>query len=404
MDRLENGIQHYAWGSRSALASLRGEPPSEAPEAELWMGAHPQLPSHVTRAGRRRTLRDWIAEAPVAELGARVAQDFGELPFLLKVLAAEEPLSLQAHPSMAQAKAGFARENAAGIPLDAPHRSYRDAHHKPELLCALTPMDALCGFRAPEPTHALFRALGAPAALQEKLACGDLRGAFQDLLARDRSDRATLVTHMVAACHAPPAAFHGECAWAIRLAEKYPGDIGVVSSLMLNLMRLEPGQALYLDAGNLHAYLHGVGVEIMASSDNVLRGGLTTKHMDEAELLSVLDFAPMVAAPVATVDATPVERIFLTPAREFSLSRLEVPITPTRTAVTGPEIWLAAQGSAALTSATGTVALAQGESVFVSPRDAFVEVGAAASREGPRTAVLYRARTGSGSKDPQPLP
>lgn len=392
MDRLENGIQRYAWGSREAIATLQGRPASAEPEAELWMGAHPQLPSHVTRGPVRRSLRDWIAEAPSRELGPAAATAFGELPFLLKVLAAEEPLSLQAHPSAAQAAAGFAREDAEGIPRDAPHRSYRDARHKPELLCALTPMDALCGFRAPGDTARLFRGLGAPQKLVALLEAGDLRAVLGDLLARDVDARGTLVAQMVAACAAPPSGFEAECRWAVRLAEKYPGDVGVVSALLLNLLTLAPGEALFLDAGNLHAYLHGVGVELMAASDNVLRGGLTQKHMDERELLSVLDFSPIEARPVPVLQTSADERTYRTPAREFCLSRLDVAGTETRRTLDGPEIWLATQGAAHLESAHGTLELRQGESVFLSPDDAFVSARSARDSG----AVLFRARVAPG--------
>ena len=391
MDRLENGIQRYAWGSRKAIATLQGRPAAGEPEAELWMGAHPQLPSHVTRGDVRRSLRDWIADAPARELGPSVAAAFGELPFLLKVLAAEEPLSLQAHPSAAQAAAGFAREDAEGIPRDAPQRSYRDPRHKPELLCALTPMDALCGFRAPGETARLFRGLGAPAHLVALLDAGDLRSVLGDLLARDRGARETLVSRMVAACATPPEGFERECAWAVRLAAKYPGDVGVVSALLLNLLRLAPGEALYLDAGNLHAYLHGVGVELMAASDNVLRGGLTQKHMDERELLSVLDFSPIEARPVPVLQGSPEEHTYQTPAREFCLSRLDVGRDEVRRPLEGPEIWLATQGAVTLRSAGGELVIPQGESVFFSPNDGSVTAHAAQAGG----ATLYRARVAS---------
>jgi mannose-6-phosphate isomerase len=168
-----------------------------------------------------------------------------------------------------------------------------------------------------------------------------------DLLARDRGARETLVSQIVAACAAPPEGFERECAWAVRLAAKYPGDVGVVSALLLNLLHLAPGEALYLDAGNLHAYLHGVGVELMAASDNVLRGGLTQKHMDERELLSVLDFSAIEARPVPVLQSSPEERTYETPAREFCLSRLEVGGDEVRRPLDGPEIWLATRHSGA---------------------------------------------------------
>lgn len=329
MDLLENVVQPYAWGSRTAIAELRGlSSPSPTPEAELWMGAHPGAPSISVRGEERLTLGDRIARAPEAELGPRVVSSFGaELPFLLKILAAEQPLSLQAHPSLAQAARGFDAEEAAGVPRSAAHRNYKDRNHKPELICALTPFDALCGFRAVDDTLAMFLELGTLGALCERLQSG-LREAFAWLMGLPRDACRALVEATLAACARPGSPrFAREREWALRLGETYPGDVGVIGAMLLNLVRLQPGEAIYLPAGNLHAYLHGVGVEIMASSDNVLRGGLTPKHVDVPELLTVLEFR---AGPVDKVlperegpsaEASVYEH-WRTPAREFALSRV----------------------------------------------------------------------------------
>jgi mannose-6-phosphate isomerase len=217
------------------------------------------------------------------------------------VLAAEAPLSLQAHPSPEQAVEGFNADEAAGIPLDSPLRNYKDKSHKPELLCALTEFWALCGFRAPPETLALLTELELPqlGPLKAQLAHGTpriaLKSAFSSLMLGPADERRELSLRVAEACQRRKASsrFSAELGWATRLSELYPGDAGVVSALLLNLVRLAPGQAVYLPAGNLHAYLGGMGVEVMASSDNVLRGGLTPKHVNVTELLRVLDFRPL---------------------------------------------------------------------------------------------------------------
>jgi mannose-6-phosphate isomerase len=383
MDLLDNVIQPYAWGSRTALAELLGQPsPSASPQAELWMGAHPAAPSRVRREGGATSLLEVLRAAPGRELGGALVERFGEgLPFLLKVLAADTPLSLQAHPSLAQARAGYAREDAAGVPLSAPHRNYKDANHKPELLCALTPFDALCGFRRAEDTLALFARLAVPAldALAAPLRArpdGDgMRALFERLMTLPREEREGLVSRVAAACRegaGKGGPFAAELGWAVRLAALYPGDAGVVGALLLNLLHLSPGEAIYLPAGNLHAYLQGVGVEVMANSDNVLRGGCTPKHVDVPELLSVLDFRLGPVTPLRPEAGADGEAVYVTPAPEFRLSRLAPAaggpaLQPARR---GPELLLCTGGRVRLTPAGGApLELARGASAFVSAAD-----------------------------------
>jgi mannose-6-phosphate isomerase len=320
--RLENQIQPYAWGSLTAIPALVGVPPTGQPQAELWIGAHPLAPSRLGG----RPLDAVIAEQPAALLGPTSVARFGpRLPFLLKVLAAAQPLSLQAHPSREQARAGFARENAAGVPLTAAHRTYKDDNHKPELLCALTPFRALCGFRAVEATRTLLRALEVPrlGPLLSTLDAHGPEGLFREVMTLPHADATALVGEVATACARRPArGFEAECANAAALANAWPGDLGVLGALLLNLVQLEPGDALALGAGNLHAYLEGTGVELMANSDNVLRGGLTPKHVDVPELLRVLDFSsgpPPLVRPVGAPEA-----VYTTPFPDFRLSRLDV--------------------------------------------------------------------------------
>ncbi|HEX5747365.1 MAG TPA: mannose-6-phosphate isomerase, class I [Archangium sp.] len=398
MDLLDNVIQPYAWGSRTAIAELLGQPsPSAACQAELWMGAHPGAPSRVNRPTGGVTLLEAIRSSPERELGEQVTRRFGaELPFLLKVLAAETPLSLQTHPSLVQAREGFARENALGVPVGAPHRNYKDANHKPELICALTPFDALCGFRSADETLALFDSLGV-AALEPLLAplraSPDAKGVarmFEALMTLPREQRWPLVDAVVSACAAHEGKggrFAEELRWALRLGELYAGDPGVIGALMLNLVRLRPGEAIYLSAGNLHAYLRGVGVEIMANSDNVLRGGCTPKHVDVPELLRVLDFrcGPIGLVPAATTDG--VEFVYPTPTDEFRLSRFQLrPGVSAQPRRRGPEILLCTEGSARLSAGGQTLALPRGASVFVSAAEG------AYTLEG--EGVVYRATSG----------
>jgi mannose-6-phosphate isomerase len=348
------------------------------------MGAHPLAPSRIAAGNEERSLLDLIAAEPEPVLGRRLLSRFGpRLPFLLKVLAAETPLSLQAHPNLEQARAGYAAEEAQGVPLDAPERNYKDPNHKPELLCALDTFHALVGFRAVPDTLRLF----APLAL-ERLApllelleaqpdAGGLRRFFEAVMTSPAEVRSELAAATSSACRAQlqqkPGEFAAEYGWANRIGGLYPGDVGIVIALCLNLLTLAPGQAVYLPAGNLHAYLQGTGVEIMASSDNVLRGGLTPKHVDVTELLRVLDFG---AGPIEPLDAESVggERVFRTPAPEFRLSYfdLEGSLRPQRS--DGPEILLVTRGSASLRAGDLRLDLPQGGSALIRASDPAYEL------------------------------
>ncbi len=347
---LENPIQNYAWGSRTELSKLLGRQPATQPEAELWIGAHPKAPSSLSDG---RSLLEAIRTDPEGLLGAEVQRRFGDrLPFLLKVLAVDSPLSLQAHPNREQARQGFAREQAAGIPLDAAERTYKDDNHKPELLCALTPFEVLCGFRPAEDAVRLFETLGlGQSAIARQLrhpGPEPLRAAFSELMGMGSAAKAELLGSVVAGCAralTTPSAFSASLSWALSLAERYPGDVGAVASLLLNHLTLAPLQAIYLEAGRLHAYLRGTGVEIMANSDNVLRGGLTPKFVDVPELLRVLHFDSPAMQPVTALGGTPGEHIYQTPAAEFQLACLD--IAPERSfdhRVGGPELLLCVDG------------------------------------------------------------
>ena len=299
MEHLEGALRPYPWGSHTLIAQLRGEPsPSPQPQAELWFGAHPAAPATVNGQG----LDEAIAADPAAALGKRVTEAHGgQLPFLVKLLAAAAPLSIQAHPSLEQAQEGFARENTEGIALNSPNRNYKDPNHKPELIVALTEFRALAGFRPVPDTAAFFAELGSAeldryATLLPTDGEGDLRALFTTLISLPHQPRVELIESVQRAA-VELAQKRTAPEWMVEAAEvylelnqAYPGDVGVLAALLLNVLTLAPGEAAFLRAGQLHAYLSGLGVEVMANSDNVLRGGLTTKHVDVPELVKVLDF------------------------------------------------------------------------------------------------------------------
>src|SRR5688572_26495314 len=388
MWQLMNPVRHYPWGSRTVIPDLLGElSPADKPYAELWMGAHPDAPSVLSTG---ISLDKAVAEDPELLLGAAVRERFGDrLPFLMKVLAAEQPLSLQAHPTNVQAQAGFAAEEAAGVPHDDPTRTFKDPCHKPELLLALTPFEALCGFRPVEESLHCLAKLQVPELKPTiaALARGGLRAAIPQLIALSPEHRGVLVDAVAAAgsrfvaAHDPE--FINTYRWAASLAETYPGDPGVVISLMCNHLKLAPGEAVFLPAGNLHAYLCGAGVEVMASSDNVLRGGLTHKHVDLAALIEVLDFTDG-RVPVIHPVLGPGGLRYPVPVEDFDLTRVQLDDRTGTLTTPGPQVLLCTEGRAVLAAADGELVLEKG-------RSAFVPAGEPVTARGP--ALLYRSTT-----------
>jgi mannose-6-phosphate isomerase len=354
MQMLNSVIQPYAWGSHTILAELGGRPaPTAQPEAELWLGAHPSAPA-VLPDGRR--LDEAITRAPEALLGEQSVRRFGpRLPYLLKVLAAERPLSLQAHPDLATARAAY----TAG------HPSYADANHKPELLVAISPFHALCGFRPVQQSAARFAGLQIAELkpVVQALADGDLRAAVETLLTWPENNRAGLV-----AAVADRAGDQSQYAVSALLARHYPADMGVVVALLLNEVLLQPGEAIWMPAGNLHAYLRGAGVEIMASSDNVLRGGLTSKRVDVPELLRVLRFEPLlnpILRPVTVSQTGPGSMTtWPVPVDDFALLRLTVDGETMQLDPAGPRTLLCLRGQATVADDEGTVELERGRAAF----------------------------------------
>lgn len=379
-------MRTYAWGSHTAIADFTGRPsPTAHPEAELWLGAHPGDPAHLD--GENRSLLDVIESDPDGQLGTTTRERFGDtLPFLAKVLAADEPLSLQAHPSAQQALEGFARENRMGIPVSGPTRNYRDASHKPELIVALGAFEALAGFRPVEQSIALLRALPVEGLdpfvnlLTGQPDADGLRALFTTWITLPQADLDELVPAVldgaVTYLRSGATEFAPEARTALELGERYPADAGVLAAMLLNRLSLAPGEGIYLPAGNLHAYLHGVGFEVMANSDNVLRGGLTPKHVDVPELLRVLDFTPtsdLVIRPEVTDDGF--EMVYATPAPEFAVSVLNLDgqflghevDAPARH--DGPQVLLCTEGSAEVRAKTGVLTLKRGAAAWVSADD-----------------------------------
>lgn len=379
MDVLHNPVRRYAWGSHTQIPELLGVPPDGGPQAELWLGAHPSAPSRVTRDGRSRTLDAVVSADPERELGAAVTGAFGDrLPYLFKVLAVAAPLSLQAHPSCAQAEAGYAAEERRGVSLGAAERNYPDPHHKPELVVALTRFEALVGFRPAEQTLDLLADLRCPAlawvaeALRARADAAGLRQVLTRLLTLPEPLRGPLVDEIAAACARRIAAgtpYAAELATVDRLAAAYPGDVGVAAALLLNPVVLEPGEALHIPAGVLHAYQHGMAIEVMPSSDNVLRGGLTSKHVDVPELLRALDSAtcgPSRVLPQPGVDG---ETHYPTPVEEFTLSRIEPAGTEVAVTSSGPQVLLATQGSLRVRTERADLPLRRGGSLYLPAAD-----------------------------------
>jgi mannose-6-phosphate isomerase len=367
-------VRSYPWGSRTAIPQFLGQPVDGAPQAEIWWGAHPAAPSHVDR----QPLTELIAADPDGVVGAEAVEAFGpRLPYLLKVLAAEQPLSLQAHPSRTQAEAGFARQEAAGIHRDDPQRVFADDWPKPEMMVALGEVDALCGFREPAETYALFAQLGVEEAtrlvapLQSEGSDG-LRTVFAQLLRLGEPEHA-LVGQVVAAAAEVTAADDALAAFARTATELdsfFPGDPGVLAALLLNRLRLAPGEALFLPAGNLHAYLRGFGVEIMANSDNTVRGGLTTKHIAVGELLDLLEFAPGRPPLVEVTTESPGVHRYLTPAPEFTLWRLEPPEDDCPVPGKGcGRVVLVTDGEINLEAEDEVLTLTRGQAAFALPGD-----------------------------------
>ncbi len=345
-------IQHYAWGSTSSIPQITGHANAEnTPWAEMWIGAHPKASSSLHSGQSLAAFLQERGDSP--------------LPFLFKILAAENALSIQCHPDKGQAEAGFAKEERAWIAIDAKNRNYRDRNHKPELIVALSEFWALKGFRKSEDIVALFGRAGVSAAgkLLQELHSSGLERFFTGLLALDDATRTSLLGELAAGLsNLPP----DEARWTRELLSLYPGDIGACAALFLELVRLQPGDALFLGPGELHAYLSGTGLELMASSDNVLRGGLTPKHVDPSELSAVLAFQSL-PLEVLRPQQGPAQGLqyYRTPAPDFRLQFADLlPGESIKISPQSDQLLLCIGGSSQITTGGRTVSLSPGQAAF----------------------------------------
>ena len=385
--KLRNTVKNYEWGSPEWIPTLLGEKNlSRVPWAELWMGVNPSGPSRIILPPLKSAAGDGeILLSDFIDREARTAPEDitqgAKLPYLFKVLAAAMPLSIQAHPNREQARQGYERENREGIPLDAPDRSYKDPNHKPEIICALSPFAALCGFRNAGQIKNLIGALCgySQGTLKDSLenlfnALGNEENPYRSFLAALFSLETETLVALGAFIKSRRALFERDFPdyrdeWELcsYLAGLYPGDPGVLAPLYLNIIELAPGEAIYLPAGIFHAYIHGMGMELMADSDNVLRGGLTPKHIDTPELFSVLifsEFKPeILRAPVPALSWFS----YPTPAEEFRLSVIRGTGGVLSWSEPGPSIIILTEGSAVVseTETGDELALIKGESIFI---------------------------------------
>ncbi|RKQ38896.1 mannose-6-phosphate isomerase [Enterobacter sp. R1(2018)] len=372
MQKLINSVQNYAWGSKTALTDLYGvQNPQNLPMAELWMGAHPKSSSKVLVDGQPRALREVIDADQNAALGEAVARRFGELPFLFKVLCADQPLSIQVHPNKEASEIGFAKENAAGIPLDAAERNYKDPNHKPELVFALTPFLAMNAFREFSEIVSLLQpvagAHGAIAHFLQEPGAERLAQLFASLLNMQGEEKSRALAILKAALNGQ----QGEPWETIRvISECYPDDSGLFSPLLLNVVKLQPGEAMFLFAETPHAYLKGVALEVMANSDNVLRAGLTPKYIDIPELVANVRFEPKPAGELLTQpQQNGSELDFPIPVADFAFSLHDLNATPAELAQDSAAIIFCVEGETVLSKGEQQLVLKPGESAFIAANE-----------------------------------
>ena len=395
--KLQNTVKNYDWGSPEWIPALVGQKNlSRVPWAELWMGVNPLAPSRVVLQEENESGEAGYGEAPLlsalidqekeAFLGPDAGRIYGTLPFLFKVLAAAKPLSIQVHPNREQAEEGFDRENQAGIPLNAPNRNYRNPNHKPEIICAIEPFAALCGFRKAAEIAFLTEIISQGSE-------GALKAGFETLISALKEENKNpheaflsglfslgtearqalgpFIKAQVPLLESDFPEYLDEWKLCSYLAGLYPGDIGIIAPLYLNIIELEPGEAMYLPAGVFHSYIHGMGMELMADSDNVLRGGLTPKYTDPAELLNIINFSEYTPEILRVPSPAPSWFSYPTPAEEFTLSVMHGQGNSISYPETGPSIVFITEGSAVVTEPEAVpgngaeMVLSKGESVFI---------------------------------------
>lgn len=360
---LQGSVQHYEWGGQQFLPELVNRPLDEQPWAELWLGAHPKAPSLINGD----SLAMIIGNESEAMLGKGVAEKFSTLPFLLKVLDVEKMLSIQVHPTLEQAREGFDREELAGIPVDAPGRNYRDANHKPELMVALGDFWLLHGFRTEVSACACLRGHPELTGLAERLEAMGMDAFYREVMLHPNNDLLTIMALLADRLRQlPEISKHQPDYWFLKAVDTADGQLepGMLSIYLLNLVFMQEGEGIFQDAGIPHAYLYGQNIEIMANSDNVLRAGLTPKHIDVPELLSIIRTEAVRPHILNGTPAGEVLVIYPAPVSDFALEKVAVQETtalhwPARSQ---PMVLLVMQG---VVTINGDVTLGRGESAFV---------------------------------------
>ncbi|MDO4612501.1 MAG: mannose-6-phosphate isomerase, class I [Actinomycetaceae bacterium] len=379
MEVVVGTLHHYPWGSTTLLPRFLGLDDQAKPWAELWFGAHPLGPTFFPDGSSILTR---MGAAPDRVLGKEVVATFGtRLPYLLKLISPDRPLSLQVHPSKREAEEGYAREVAAGVDLASPRRQFRDANHKPELVYALTPFEALSGFRAPRRAGEILSQLASPlgrelAKLIERYPGHRglehvTRRLLDPSLRPDPGDVEATVAAAAERLRAGVSPSVRADRTVLALARSYPGDPAAILALVLNPVTLRPGQTLFTPAGSPHCYLHGLGVEIMADSDNVLRAGLTTKYVDAQAALAHMTFVGAPPVRIAPEEIRPHTKVFYAPVDDFELTLTTVNRRGDSLAVPGrgPRLILVIDGEVKAESGGRTCALARGEAAFVEAED-----------------------------------
>lgn len=327
--RLKGKIQHYAWGGTTFLPGLLHiENADGRPCAEYWLGVHPSAPAMVEVDGAALPLSELIKNNPNEYIGTAVHQLFGELPYLLKVLDVKDMLSIQVHPTKEEAKKGFEAEEAAGIPVDAPHRNYKDSNHKPEVMVALSPFYLLHGFKPDQKLRETLTNTPGFEALLPVYNSGGYKGLYRHVMEMPQADVDSLLLPLVAHEINNPADKSLPGYWVAKLygGGAPAGDIdrGIFSIYFFNIVHLQPGEAIFQGAGIPHAYLEGQNIELMANSDNVLRGGLTPKHIDLAELMKHTLFEAVEPKVMQGNEMNPVETFYPCPVPDFAISAIRL--------------------------------------------------------------------------------
>ena len=368
MYQLKGKVQHYVWGGKEFIPQLLGISNTEKqPFAEYWMGVHSLAPSVVRLTDNAYTgLHDLIRSEPRRYLGSRVVKHFHDLPFLLKILDVREMLSIQVHPSKEEAQKGFDVENSAGIPPDAPHRNYRDNNHKPEMMLALGDFWLLHGFRKEEDLVVALERVGELSTLIPLFESKGYKGLYQFVMEMSQEEvnamLQPLASRILPLYHAGKLSKNDPDFWAARAMVTYPDyfDRGIFSIYFFNLVHLKPGEAIFQGAGLPHAYLEGQNVELMSNSDNVLRGGLTPKHVDVPELMKHTHFKAVIPEIISPENGGEQKMEF--PVRDFGLTLADVNGAYGFT-TDGPEILMVLEGSGQI----GSEKVRRGDSFFITP-------------------------------------